>query len=187
MPTFPPLPAPVQKTLEEAADALAYLLATDARTSYITWVLGEPGMGDPDALPFGYLYPQTQNVKWYTANGRGSGGLAAGLDDWQIPFVIIVAVEEHRFEKPVTASPAPSSAFANLGIAMPFLEQPGWRDQMEADQLVLDVLRTNIVVGGYLATTTVSEDKHFLLNLNNSLYRASRISVNAQQRRTRGT
>lgn len=190
MPTYPPLPAPSKRDLEEAVDALAYLLATDPRTSGIQWIVGDVGMGNPTGLPFAYVSVQTEQVKWYTANGKGPGGLAAGLDDWLIPITLTVAVRKHQFEQPVVAAPPGASSIGavltSVG-ALPYLEQPGWRAQVEVDQPIKDVLRTNITVGGYVATTNVTDSRPRLITIDKTLYRASVISIQAQQRRTRGT
>lgn len=183
------LPQPTLKDLEQFLDALAYLLATDPRTSSLTWILGDVGMGAPAALPFAYISQQNESVKWYTASGGGSGGLAAGLDDWDIPVVITIAFQQHEFVPPMPANPPNGSPFtaAALGHPPPYLEQATWRISLQTTQLVKDVLRTNITVGGWVATTRVVEARPVLQAINNVIYRAMRITLATQQRRVRGT
>jgi hypothetical protein len=186
-----PLPQPVKKDLEEFLDALAYLFATDPRTSAITWILGDVGMGAPTTLPFGYISQQSEAVKWMTSDGRGGsgGGLAAGLDDWLIPVIITVAFQQHQYVSPAPATPPSGSPFTAmaLGTAVPYLEQPGWRTSLQTNQRIKDVLRTNIVVGGEVATTRITEARYILQVINSVAYRASRLTLSTQQRRVRGS
>ena len=48
------LPQPVNRDLEEALDAIAYLLATSAYSSQVNWILGDVGMGSPQQLPYAW-------------------------------------------------------------------------------------------------------------------------------------
>jgi len=190
MPVYPPVPNITNRDLEVLMDALAYILQTDSRTSGIKWILGEPGMGRPPAAPFGFIHPQTEMVAWTTANG-GAGGLAAGLDDWNIPILLTVAVEPHREPNaPVAAAPPASSPFAtaNLGIAVPYQEQPGWRKSLEMTQKISAVLRTgaNPVIGGAAAATRIVENRYVLMDIDGQVYRTRRLSLQTQQRRLRG-
>lgn len=184
------LPQPVNRDLEEALDMLAYILATDSRTSGINWILGDVGMGSPSAVPFGYIGVRDESVNWSTA--QGGAGLPTGptgLDDWLIPVLITVAFQPHQFIAPVTASPPVSSPFtaAHLAVTPPYLEQPGFRTSLQINQKIKGVLRNNITVGGELATTRVTESRYLLQVIQGKLYRASRITCVAQQRRVRGT
>lgn len=176
-------------------DMLAYILATNALTSNIHWILGDVGMGNPSQLPFGYIASFSETVRWETAMG-GTGGLAAGgkqgLDDWLAPIVLTVAHEPHRYVPPQTAQPPSTSALypGNLGIAagaMPYQEQPGWRKHLQTTQKLKGALRENIVIGGEAATTRITEARYVLQMVQNKLYRASRLTIQAQQRRVRGT
>jgi hypothetical protein len=181
-------PQPVNKDLEEAMDAFAYLLATSEFTSDVDWILGDPGMGAPQDIPFGYVSCLNEQVKWYTANG-GQGGIASGpsgVDDWNMQVVITVAYAQHQYVKPTTANPSAGSAFSALGD-LPYQEQPQWRAAQILVQKVKGALRSNIVVGGFVATTNVVESKPQLINLDGRLYRAMRLAVSTQQRRRRGT
>jgi len=178
------------RDLETLLDALAYLLSTDSRTSAIKWILGDVGMGAPSQTPFGYISPQTEAVTWYTANG-GMGGLAAGLglDDWAIPIILTVCIAPHQFVTPVQAVPPTASPFSQqtLGTPPPYLEQPGWRTSLEITQNVEKVMRTNTAVGGAATDTRIVESRYVLVDIQNTLFRARRIVIAAQQRRIRGT
>ncbi len=181
-------PAPIEKDLLELMDAVCYMLGTAPATSGITWILGDPGQGAPQALPFGYVSVMNETVKWYTANG-GNGGMTGGttgVDDWTMPIVLTLCYQERQYVKPVPAAPYAGSAFNGIGT-LPYLEQPGWRGAQTLVQKIKAVLRENITVGGYAATTTVAETRPILLSLDSKLYRAIRITAVAQQRRRRGT
>ena len=182
------LPAPVNKDLEELMDAVAYLLATSSATSNIAWILGDVGMGAPQDLPYGYVSQLNEQVKWYTANG-GQGGNASGpngVDDWMISIVLTICFQQRDYVEPVTAAPTAGSAFSGLGT-LPYTEQPGWRGALRYVQSVKGVLRTNITIGGFAATTQVVESKPQLLDIDSKVFRAVRISLATQQRRRRGT
>ena len=177
------------RDLETLLDAYAYLLSTDSRTSGISWILGDVGMGAPANTPFGYISPQTENVIWYSANG-GTGGLAAGmgLDDWMIPIILTVCIAPHQFVAPVQAVPPPSSPFSlqTLGSAPPYMEQPGWRTSLEITQNIEKVMRTNTTVGGAATDTRIVESRYVLVDIQNTLFRARRVVIQTQQRRRRG-
>lgn len=176
---------------EEFLDMLAYALATDERTSGIQWILGEAGMGAPIAVPFAYISALNETTQWYTANGRpgaGGGGIAAGVDDWLIPVGITVAITPHQYVPPTQAVPpvgSPLSAAA-LGSPPPYLEQPGFRAATVAIENVKAVLRTNITVGGEVATTRVTDSRYLLVSIQGKPFRCARITLTAQQRRKRG-
>lgn len=187
-----PLPQPVKPSYEEFLDMLAYMLATNVHTSEIVWIVGDVGMGAPQQTPFAYIAPRNDAIKWYTANGS-SGGLPApgpaGLDDHLMLVPITVAVEQHKFLKPVAASPPASSPVSaqSLGTAPPFFEQPGYRPAMEIQERITRALREDITVGGEVATTTIVETTYVLQIIGGETYRALRLTLQAQQRRRRGT
>jgi hypothetical protein len=153
--------------------------------------MGPPSDNPEVQLPWGYISALDESVKWETARG-GIGGLAApgpqGLDDWQIPVTLTVAFQQHQYVAPIRARPPAASPFnpAHLGSQPPYFEQPGWRLAEEINQRIKGVLRTNIVVGGEVATTRVTESKFIRLAVQSAMFRASRITIVAQQRRTRG-
>lgn len=185
---MPLLPNPIIRDLETLMDAFAYLLATDSRTSSVQWILGDVGMGAPAKLPFGYISVVSESITWYTANG-GQGGLAAaGLDDWAIPITLTICFEPHRYLSPAPAMPPAASPFnpTQLGTQPPYLEQPGWRGLLEITQLVKATLRTNVTLGGAATDTRVVESRYILQEIQDQIFRASRITIQTQQRRTRG-
>lgn len=187
MPVYPPLPSDPLRDLESLMDGLAYLLATDSRTSGIQWILGDVGMGAPAQIPFGYISVITETVRWYTANG-GQGGLAAGLDDWEIPIVLTVAFEPHRYLPPVPSIPPITSPInpTNLGLQPPYMEQPGWRNSLEITQKIKATLRTNVTVGGVATDTRIVESRYVLQSIQDTIFRATRMTIQTQQRRVRG-
>ena len=174
---------PIARNLEELCDAFMYKLATDARTSSITWILGEIGMGYPNQTPFGYLGVVTSQILWQTAAGRGTGELAAGLDDWLIPYRIILCHQPHQYIQPIAATPSVGNAF--VGNA-PYLEQPGYRDWINYSAAIEGCLRADITLSGFAATTQIMEATPILQEVEGTLYHAVRIVVNVQQRRVRG-
>ncbi len=171
----------------EYLDMLAWLLSTDSRTSRITWILGDVGMGAPQHTPFAYISPFGESVRWYTTGGLPGG--VTGVDDWDETVVMTVAFEPHRYVPPVHAVPPVSSPVSQqtLGVAPAYWEQPGFRKAMETSAAVKAVLRANITVLGEIATSRVTEARYVLQVVQGKLYRAARITVAAQQRRRRGT
>ena len=188
-----PVPTPniTDRDLEILMDAYAYYLSTDDRTKGIKWVLGDPGMGRPSRVPFAYIAQATENVGWYTSDGRngGFGGLAAGLDDWQIHIMILLCSEPHRYVDPVPAGPPDNSPFLpsnNGNTQLPYLEQPGWRSTMGMVQNIKKVMRTNSTLGGAASDTRIVESRYLLQDINNQVFRAARLTIATQQRRVRG-
>jgi hypothetical protein len=169
---------------------LAYLLATDERTSEVAWIIGDVGMGAPQRTPFGYIAPRNDNIPWMTAAGSVGGlpGGPHGLDDHLLLIPITVAVQPHAYLQPIEAAPPESSPLSkrSLGTQPPYFEQPGYRVAMELQDRIRRVLRENITVGGELITTKIVETTYVLQTIESDVYRALRISVQAQQRRRRG-
>lgn len=187
-------PQPVNVGLEELMDMLAFILATDSRTENIDWILGDVGMGDPNAVPFGYISNFNESARWESSRG-GQGGLPApgqtGMDDWDIPIAITVVFDRHAYAPPITANPPITSPLtaAALGLPkLPWQEQPGWRRALRVNQIVKSVLRSgnNPVIGGEAATTRIIESRYLLQVVRGDVFRAARTTLQAQQRRQRG-
>jgi hypothetical protein len=190
--TFPPLPQPSSSvTYEEFLDFLAYMLATSEETSEVNWIIGDVGMGAPQQTPFAYISPRNDRINWSTAKGS-TGGLPApglaGMDDHLMLVPMTIAVEPHRYLKPVTADPPSSSPVseANIGQTLPFFEQPGYRTAMQLQGKLSTALRQNITVNGVVATTNIIETTYLLQEIEGKPFRALRIILQAQQRRRRG-
>ena len=191
-----PLPQPSGTPgYEEFLDMLAYMLATNSLTSEIAWIVGDVGMGAPQQTPFAYIVPRNDVIPWETANGQTGGlptGGVAGLDMHQMTTPLVVAVQEHKYVKPVVAAPpagSPVSAAA-LGLQpgeVPFFEQPGARAAMGIQHNITQVLRENITVGGEVATTRILETAYVLQVLEGKTYRALRLTLAGFQRRRRNT
>lgn len=185
------LPAPVEPSVEEFLDMLGYALATNANTSEVIWILGEVGMGKPDRTPFAYIAPRNDRITWETANGQ-TGGLPTGpmgFDMHQLLVPITVAVEQHKYLTPAVATPPATSPIsaASLGHAPPFFEQPGYRASMDIQRRIGRALREDITLGGEVATTNIVETTYLLQVIEGDIYRAMRLTLQAQQRRRRGT
>lgn len=178
-------------TPEEMLDVLAYILATNPATSGVEWILGDVGMGTPTQEPFGYISLFNEQVLWMTANG-GRGGLSAGgvngLDDWQDVVLLTIGFAKHSYVPPVQAAPPANGPTnpAQLGSLPPYQEQPTWRLAIQLAEQIKFVMRQNIVLAGSVATTRVSEWRPVLLNLQGAMYRALRVTVQAQRRQSRG-
>jgi hypothetical protein len=186
-----PLPQPVQPSYEEFIDLLAYMLATNANTSEVLWIVGEVGMGAPKQTPFAYIAPRNDKIPWETANGS-TGGLPtgpAGFDMHQLLVPITVAIEPHKYLQPAVATPPAASPVSaqSLGQTPPFFEQPGYRAAMGIQRRINQALREDITVGGEVATTNIVETTYVLQTIEGDIYRALRLTLMAQQRRRRGT
>lgn len=180
------LPQPVAVDYEEALDFLAYYLQTHALTKEVTWIIGDVGMGAPLQTPFAYIAPRNDKIQWESAGGQ-SGGLPTGqrgLDMHTMTVPITVAVQEHEYLKPVTASPPAESPLSKLGV-LPFFEQPGYRAAMEIQENIVQALREEITLGGEVASTTIVETTYVLQQFEGKPYRALRMTLLIQQRRRR--
>jgi hypothetical protein len=190
--SFPPLPQPSgAPNYEEFLDMLAYLLATSEPTQEISWIIGDVGMGAPQQTPFAYISPRNDTIPWKTAGGSRGGmtGGPQGLDDHLMTVPMTVAVEPHQYLKPIQATPPVSSPVSqeSLGVTLPFFEQPGYRAAMGVQRRINQVLRENITLGGEIISTTIVETTYLLQKIESDVYRALRITLQAQQRRVRGT
>lgn len=185
------LPQPVLPTVEEFIDMLAYMLATNPNTQEVMWIVGEVGMGAPQQTPFAFIAPRNDRITWETANGSTGGlpGGPAGFDMHQILVPITVAVEQHKYLPPSAPKPPSSSPVSaqSLGVQPPFFEQPGYRAAMGIQRRIAQALREDITIGGEVATTTIVETTYLLQTIEGDIYRALRVTLQAQQRRRRGT
>ncbi len=186
------LPQPIAFTYEEFIDMLAFMLATNASTEEVTWIVGDVGMGAPQQTPFAYIAPRNDVIPWETAKGQTGGlptGTVAGLDMHALLVPITVAVQQHEYLKPVVAAPPASSPLSaqSLGAPPPFFEQPGYRAAMQIQERIVHALREDITVGGEVATTRIVETTYVLQVIEGKQYRALRLTLQAQQRRHRGT
>lgn len=132
----------------------------------ITWIVGDVGMGDPNALPFGFIAPFNDVVAPRTGGGHG-----VDMDTLTIPMLIVLA--PHDYEQPIPSA----NTF--------FKEQPGFRTMLQLCQNVRSALRANITVSGLVATSLISEMRYVLVTIDNKTYRGCRITLNAQMRRGR--
>lgn len=190
--SYPALPQPsATVSYEEYLDFLAYMLATDERTSEVSWIIGDVGMGAPQETPFAYIAPRNDSIPWKTAGGSkgGMSGGPQGVDDHLLIVPITIAFEPHRYVEPVQAAPPTTSPVSHqsLGVEPPYFEQPGARTAMQIVDRVTAVLREKITVGGVIATSNIVETAYVLQVIDSKPYRAARLTIQAQQRRRRGT
>jgi hypothetical protein len=153
--------------MEAFLDALlAFLLANVNATPTISWILGDPGMSSPTALPFGYVVPLFDTVKPLSG---------IDMDTYAIP--ILVVDDLHNYGDPVENVHA-------LGT----LEQPGYRKLLEYGQAVRTALRAGgaaITVDGIAATSAVPAISYVWATIDSTPYRGVRIALQVQQRRAR--
>jgi hypothetical protein len=102
---------------------------------------------------------------------------------------ITVAVQPHEYLVPIVAVPPTGNPVSEqaLGIPVPFFEQPGYRLAMALKARIGQALRENITVSGEVITTNIVETTYLLQQIESDVYRALRITLQAQQRRQRGT
>lgn len=165
--------------MEAVLDALAAFLAQSTagaaglRASDVTWVLGDVGMSDPEALPFGFIAPLNDKVEPYSTGGSVGGSRGVDMDAYSVPLLLVQDV--HKYEDPV----------ASAGTSPPTYESPGYRSLLQLAQNVRAALRSDITLGGVIATSTVSEIRYVLVQIGDKLYRGCRLTWTARQRRSR--
>lgn len=173
-------------TYECAVDTIAYYLSHppikesprfdhQPDTTVVHWVaFGDVGMGPSPGLPVGYISPLNDSIVPYGKGGSTGGPFGSDMDEYAMPFLIIQG--EHKVEPPVEAT-----AIAEAG----YLEQPGGRALMDLVQSVRKALRVEPTFGGAVATSTITEIRPMLINLDKKLYRGARLTLTARQRRSR--
>lgn len=156
--------------MEEFLDnLLAFLLAKVTTSPVITWILGDPGMSAPTALPMGYVPPLFDTVLPYSAG--------VDMDTYGVPIVIVDDL--HNYGPPIP----------NVNVPDVF-EQPGYRKLMQFGQATRFALRNGgaaITQGGYVATSQVPAISYVWLKIDNKPYRGVKVALEVQQRRLRGT
>lgn len=162
-------------------DTLAFFLASapvfskQPDTTVVHWVLGDIGMGSVPGLPVAFIAPLNDAIVPYGKGGSTGGRHGTDMDDYQVPLLIIQA--EHKVEEAIPATVIP---------AAPFYEMPGYRDLMTLVQDVRAALRVEPTFGGAVATSTITESRPMLIELDNKIYRGARMTINARDRRSRG-
>lgn len=145
---------------------LAFLFANVTTTPTITWILGDPGVSAPFALPMGYVPPLWDQVKPHSG---------VDMDVYAVP--ILVIDDLHAYGAPIPNVNAPGT-----------FEQPGYRKLMQYGQTVRQTLRRGgqgITVGGVLATSSIPAINYVWVTIDNKPYRGVRVALEAQQRRAR--
>lgn len=166
---------------EGFCDTLAYYLAkppvlsNQPDTTVVHWVLGDIGMGPSPGLPVGFIAPLNDAIVPYGKGGSTGGPHGTDFDEFTVPMLIVQA--EHKVEDPVI-----SEAISNAE----YWESPGYRGLMQLVQLVRKALRAEPTFGGSVATSTISELRPMLIELDDKVYRGARLTLTARQRRSRG-
>jgi len=135
---------------------------------------GDIGLGPGPGLPVCYISPLNDSIVPYGKGGSTGGPFGTDMDEYQVPCLIIQG--EHKVEPPVEAT-----AISEPG----YLEQPGGRALMDLVQNVRKALRVEPTFGGAVATSTITEIRPMLINLENALFRGARLTLTARQRRPR--
>lgn len=161
--------------MEQFLDLLLAFLLTNVDTgsigagNAISWIIGDPGMGAPGTLPFGFVVPLWDSVQ----------PMASGIDDDTYVVPILIVDDLHKYGPPIENVNAPGT-----------LEQPGYRVLMQLGQAVRGALRAGgagITVEGVVATSVVPAINFVWTKIDNKPYRGVRIAYQVQQRRARPT
>lgn len=146
---------------------LSWLLENVSTSPTITWVLGDPGASQPEALPMGYVVPLFDTVK----------PLSAGVDTdtYAIPILIVDDVAAYGPAVPNDQAPG-----TNV--------QPGYIKLMQYGETIRDALRAGgaaITFNGVAATSNVPAINYVWIQIDGKPYRGARIALQVQQRRAR--
>lgn len=160
--------------MEEYLDALLAFLLANVDTSdignggAISWIIGDPGMGNPQSLPYGFVVPLWDNVE-----------PLSGIDQDTYLIPILVVDDLHKYGAPIENTNAPGT-----------YEQPGYRVLMQMGQAVRQALRAGgkgITTGGIAATSNVPAINFVWVKIGDKPYRGVRLAYQVQQRRARIT
>lgn len=177
------IPGDYESILDTLANYLSSppVLAAQPDTTTIEWVLGDIGMGPTQAIPVGFIAPLNLGVVPFGRGGSVGGRSGTDLLDFTIPMLIIEAEHDAK------AEPVNHVANAHTGehASGEFKEYPGYRGLIQFGEGVRRALRANIGLSGSVATSTITELRPVLIDLNNKLYRGSRLTLTARARRSR--
>jgi hypothetical protein len=168
---------------ERFVDTLAHYLANppvlvnQPDTTVVNWITyAEVGAVELDKLPLGLIASLDDKIIPFGKGGSTGGRFGSDLDQFEVPLLIVQA--EHEVEPSVpTTAPAPASGY---------WQAPGGRELIDLCQTIRKALRAEITFGGSVATSTISELRPMLIDLDNKVYRGARLTIVARQRRTRG-
>lgn len=148
---------------------LAWLFANvQISAPAITWILGDPGVSAPTALPMAYVPPLWDNVA-PLSNG-------VDMDTFAVPILCIDDLSAY-------GQPIPNANAAGT------LEQPGYRRLMQYGQAIREALRfggASITFNGVVATSGIPTIDYVWLTIDKKTYRGVRVALLVQQRRLRG-
>lgn len=145
-------------------------------TTIVTWIAySDIGLGPIENLPVGLIAPLNDNVLPYGKGGGTGGRFGTDLDEFTVPILIVQA--EHLYEPPVaTTAPAPAANYK---------QSPGGRELVELLQKIRKALRADPTFGMSVATSTITELRPMLIDLDNKVYRGARLTLAARTRRSR--
>jgi hypothetical protein len=145
-------------------------------TTVLYWILGDVGMGPMPGLPVAFISPFDDKIVPMGRGGSTGGRHGTDLDEFTVP--ILIVADEHVYDK---ATPEQSTV-----VAGDFFELPGYRQLMKLASNVRTALRVEPTFGGAVATSTISELRPMLIDLDTKVYRGARLTVAARARRSRG-
>lgn len=163
-------------------DTLANYLATppifsnQPDTTVVHWVVGDIGMGGIPGLPVGFIAPLNDAILPYGRGGSTGGPHGTDMDDYSVPMLLIEA--EHVQQDAVISEVIEGAQF---------YEMPGYRGLIQLVEDVRKALRAEPTLGGVVAaTTTITEARPMLINLDTKVYRGARMTLSAKARVSRG-
>jgi hypothetical protein len=144
-------------------------------TTVVHWVVGDIGMGAAPGLPVGFISPLNDAIIPYGKGGSTGGPHGTDMDHYTVPMLIVQA--EHVVEEAVKGTTVSNAAW---------WEMPGYRELMQLAQSIRKALRAEPTFGGAIATSTITELRPMLIDLDNKMYRGARLTLDARARRSRG-
>lgn len=153
--------------MHDTLAALATSLANWQALSHITWVIGDPGLGAPGRLPWGFIVPTEDQVQ--ERSGQGSYGW--DHDRYTIEIVVVDDLNAYGDPRPVPGEN--------------YFVSPGYRSLMDVGQEVRAALRADITLSGHVATSAVKSIGYTPIMIDTRFFRACRVVWEATERRAR--
>lgn len=156
--------------------ANAPIFSNQPDMSVVHWIaFGDIGLGPVPGLPVGFIAPLNDQIVPYGRGGSTGGPHGTDMDEYTVPLLIIQA--QHNQEEP-QLSKAVSGA--------KYYEYPGSRSLILLTQNLRQALRCEPMFGGAVATSTITELRPMVIELDNKVYRGARLTLVARARRSRG-
>lgn len=129
----------------------------------VAWILGDPGLGSPGAMPWGYVTPAEDVVEQRSTQ--------VDFDQYRVEIVLVDDLRAYGDPRPV--------------VGTGYFEQPGYRELMRYAELVRGALRANITLNGAVATSALRSIRYTPIAIDNRWFRAARLVWSAGERRSR--